>query len=493
LCAEKSALASPADQWTKNVTKVTGTVTYQWDREVTYNTGGFAKEHRTIKWPVTFTATGASPDFGSDSPAEVTVQDEYLAKDANTGQTSLHLKYSGSTTVPLFGEMWVIPSSVAGSWTSYPDGQTYSGDYFHIEDKAMADVLIKKEDLVNGTTSAVDYQSIINGQPDSLRQPLPATGFKLSGTATSGNVTITWDLTGTPAQQQINVTSNKKYISPNEPVTFRAERPDGTLVRSDWSGGGTPKTGTGTTFTTRYNVAPGFQGLDEDVTAKAVTGGATATKTVKVLRPSGAAWATQWPGDNRISALAQPFQDNVARFNTALANAGAARHISAVYRPPERAHLMYYARRIGVGGMDPRQVPTPNCTIAGTTDGPIYVAWAHYDTTGHYDANASVNAANAMLSRRGYNIGRRPVAHPSRHEIRRAIDWNITWNGTLRIAWGPNGGPNGERPGTIDRITSMPQTGLNHDLWQVGRSYGVIAFNSVNRSSDPPHWSDTGH
>jgi hypothetical protein len=34
---------------------------------------------------------------------------------------------------------------------------------------------------------------------------------------------------------------------------------------------------------------------------------------------------------------------------------------------------------------------------------------------------------------------------------------------------------------------------MNHKLWQVGRSYGVIKFELVNASGDPPHWSDNGH
>jgi len=289
------------------------------------------------------------------------------------------------------------------------------------------------------------------------------------------------------------ISANKKFISPNEEVTFKAVHSDGTPANSNWSGGGTPKTGTGATFTTRFNVSPGFQGLNETVTAKAVNGGTTATGDVKVLKPSGAVWASQYPGDNHIAALAQAFQDNVQGFNTALANAGAPRHISAVYRPPERAHLMFYARKIGVDGMDPRKVPTPYCTIKNTTDGPIYVAWADYKTDGTYDASASINAAKAMLGPQGYNIETRPVAHPSRHEIRRAIDWNISWNGTLKMAWGPNGGPNGEKAGTIDTISTGPTDGLNHELWKVGASYGVIKFESVNKTKDAPHWSDTGH
>jgi hypothetical protein len=171
---------------------------------------------------------------------------------------------------------------------------------------------------------------------------------------------------------------------------------------------------------------------------------------------------------------------------------------------------MFYARQIGVLGKDPRNVPTPDCTIPGTTDGPIYIAWAHYKSDGTYNANASVNAAKAMLGPPpGYGIGNNPVAHPSLHELRRAIDWNISWpanlngNGTLKIKWGPNGGPNGEPAGTIDKITTLPRNGGaklplnlcgggNVELRAVGASYGVNKLVSCMKP-DPPHWSDNGH
>ena len=38
------------------------------------------------------------------------------------------------------------------------------------------------------------------------------------------------------------------------------------------------------------------------------------------------------------------------------------------------------------------------------------------------------------------------------------------------------------------RIDVRPRTGLNHELWAVGATYGVLKL-----PSDPPHWSSTGH
>ena len=56
---------------------------------------------------------------------------------------------------------------------------------------------------------------------------------------------------------------------------------------------------------------------------------------------------------------------------------------------------------------------------------------------------------------------------------------NITWNGTLNIA---------DAKGKVVSIQSLPRTGAgNHQLWDVGRTYGVIKL-----PADHPHWSDDG-
>jgi hypothetical protein len=45
-----------------------------------------------------------------------------------------------------------------------------------------------------------------------------------------------------------------------------------------------------------------------------------------------------------------------------------------------------------------------------------------------------------------------------------------------------------QKNGATKTIGSLPRTGLNHDLWAVGATYGVLKL-----PSDPPHWSSNGH
>jgi hypothetical protein len=441
-----AASPSRADVWNSTVNEVTGTITFKYDQEQRDGKGNFSIAHDTVTWPATFKANaGDFPHWIANGPAKVTVQNEQQNVDGN-GTPTEHSKWYGTPTAAFAGGMAV--ASPAGSWTSSPDAQTRSGEYFSIINPgATGHVWVTAENVLTGETSTVDFHDYVNVTVvPYIKQPLPAAGLTLTGSATSktdqynGVNKVIWDLTGTPTQPQIKVTSNKKFISPNEKVIFKAKHTDGTAANANWSGG-TPKTGTGTTFTTRFNDSPGFQGQDEAVTAK--VGNNTAKGETKVLRESGTSWKTQFPGDNHIAALAQPFQDNVQQFHSALINAGAAvpQNKWAVYRPDQRAHLMYYAHQIGALGMNPKNVPTPFCTRPNHTDGPTYVAWAHYDNSGTYDPAASVDAAKKMLGSNGYQIGQNPVAHPSLHELRRAIDWTITWTGTLNIQWGPKGGP----------------------------------------------------
>jgi hypothetical protein len=78
----------------------------------------------------------------------------------------------------------------------------------------------------------------------------------------------------------------------------------------------------------------------------------------------------------------------------------------------------------------------------------------------------------------GYDIVHRPSL-TSLHIFGKAIDMSIEWNGVLKIK---------QRNGTKKTIGSLPRSGLNHDLWAVGATYGVLKL-----PSDAPHWSSTGH
>jgi hypothetical protein len=78
----------------------------------------------------------------------------------------------------------------------------------------------------------------------------------------------------------------------------------------------------------------------------------------------------------------------------------------------------------------------------------------------------------------GYGIVHRP-ALTSLHIFGKAIDMTISWDGTLQVK--PKNKPK-------KSINSQPRSGLNHALWAVGATYGVLKL-----PSDPPHWSSTGH
>jgi hypothetical protein len=65
------------------------------------------------------------------------------------------------------------------------------------------------------------------------------------------------------------------------------------------------------------------------------------------------------------------------------------------------------------------------------------------------------------------------------HMFGKTIDMSIEWNGTLKIK---------QKNGAKKTIGSLPRTGLNHDLWVVGATCGVLKL-----PSDVPHWSNTGH
>lgn len=186
--------------------------------------------------------------------------------------------------------------------------------------------------------------------------------------------------------------------------------------------------------------------------------------------PSGARWVARFPADNRLSALSEPFRDDVLRFIAALQRAGATVHIETVYRPDQRAYLMHYAWLVA-HGTDARTIPRYK-------DNSVNICWAHYTVSGTYDARASRDAARAMVA--GYGIVFRPAYPGSNHSSRRAIDMSISWSGTLTIVDGT---------GLLVRITTLPRTGAgNAQLWRVGASYGVIKL-----VGDAPHWSANGH
>lgn len=171
--------------------------------------------------------------------------------------------------------------------------------------------------------------------------------------------------------------------------------------------------------------------------------------------PSGAAWCERFPTSTSINDLQPQFAECVSGFIHAVESAGASVHVSATYRPAERAFLMHYCCKIADREILPVAIPK----MAG-----VDIDWSHGN-----DLAAAVAGAKAM--KEGYGIAY-PAALVSRHTQRLAVDMTVSWKGaiTVRDARG------------VDHACHIQQ-----DLWPIGASYGVHKL-----ASDPPHWSSDG-
>jgi hypothetical protein len=182
---------------------------------------------------------------------------------------------------------------------------------------------------------------------------------------------------------------------------------------------------------------------------------------------SGAAWVERFPTSKSTDTLVDGFRQKCEAFLAALADADASVSISATLRPPERAYLMHWSFFINTGAVDPEDVP-PHAGVD--------IEWVHRKSNNSPDLAASRAAAAEMVH--GYDIVHAP-ALTSLHIFGKAIDMSIGWDGALKIK---------QKSGTTRAVGSLPRSGLNHELWAVGATYGVLKL-----PSDPPHWSSTGH
>lgn len=181
---------------------------------------------------------------------------------------------------------------------------------------------------------------------------------------------------------------------------------------------------------------------------------------------SGAQWCSRFPTSASTDTLTSEFKNSCDAFISALQTSGAHITISATYRPPERAYLMHWCWKIK-HGFNPSLVPH--------MDG-VNIEWVHPSLQN------SIDAAISMVNGFGLqNLNVAPSLH-SLHTEKRAIDMSISWNGNLLIS---------KQDGTIVTINTLPRTGMNSQLKEVGRSYGVIKF--IGGASDVPHWSVNGH
>jgi hypothetical protein len=187
---------------------------------------------------------------------------------------------------------------------------------------------------------------------------------------------------------------------------------------------------------------------------------------------SGRGWAARFPISTTTRDLTAPFRGNVEHFLAALRQAGATFIISSTYRTPERGYLMHWCWRIVNQNVDPADVPA----MTG-----VNINWVHEGRTAQEARQRGIAAAKEMVVQ--FNIQRLGVAPAlrSRHMLGFGIDMTIQWNGKLSIT---------DAKGKVVVIESIPRSGLNQHLHQVGATYGVIKYN--RSGCDDPHWSDNG-
>ncbi|MES2160522.1 MAG: hypothetical protein V4476_05155 [Pseudomonadota bacterium] len=117
-------------------------------------------------------------------------------------------------------------------------------------------------------------------------------------------------------------------------------------------------------------------------------------------------------------------------------------------------------------GYDPKKVPS----MQG-----VNINWDHGTK------EESVKAARDMTSALDIQTLQTKPALRSQHNAGLAIDMNISWEKTVEIK---------DASGAIVKINTSPRTGMNKQLIEVARTYGVKKYSGAGR--DFPHWSNNG-
>ena len=184
---------------------------------------------------------------------------------------------------------------------------------------------------------------------------------------------------------------------------------------------------------------------------------------------SGKSWANKFGHSTEISALNEPFRQNVDSFLKALAVLKP--KIVSTYRSDEHQYLMYWSSQIAYHGVKPEDVPHwPG----------VDIVWIHKKPNGDVDPDASRAAAQELAQEMGVPPGT-AVALPgkSNHADRIAIDLVISWKGDLTVDGMPLRGGTGDKQ--LD--------GFNKDLAALGLKYNV---KKGQAKGDWMHWSATG-
>jgi len=206
--------------------------------------------------------------------------------------------------------------------------------------------------------------------------------------------------------------------------------------------------------------------------------GSTPAPSTGTREPSGKHWVSRFMPSNKVADLKEPFQTQVRNFLAALSTAGIKVDINTTLRPPQRSYLMYYAREVQAGRLEPDKVPA---FVPQGGDAPVNIDWAHRDSSGKANLAAARKAAIAMDTAYGAAdaIGK---PYKSNHNGGEAIDMDFS------PAWGIG-------KTVVDGKGKAVKISSKRNLIDVGATFGVLHWNHAGPKSkkDDPHWSKTGN
>jgi hypothetical protein len=205
---------------------------------------------------------------------------------------------------------------------------------------------------------------------------------------------------------------------------------------------------------------------------------------------SGAAWFDRFPEHHGgLGDLKDAFRTGVEAFIAAMEAAGIKVHVVDTLRSHPRAYLMHWSYVIREGGLAHAAANVAKADadrLAG-----VDIRWTHTGQGGAFDAAASVKAATELAARFGLDAALTVApARDSRHVTGHAVDMTTVWaKEAIKILDGD---------GAEVDISTAPRSGMNPELWQVGKTYGVWHYGTWSSDMSKPghdrnHWSTDGH
>ena len=205
---------------------------------------------------------------------------------------------------------------------------------------------------------------------------------------------------------------------------------------------------------------------------------------------SGPDWADRFPQvHGGVGDLEGAFQTGVEAFVAAMKAAGITVVIKDTMRSHQRAYLMHWSYIIMKGGVAKAASTTAEAD-ADKFQG-VDIHWTHTKQGGAFDAEASVKAATELADR--FDLDPKLTVAParnSRHVTGHAVDMTTEWSkASIKILNAKN---------VSVEINDGPHSGMNPELWEVGKTYGVWHYGTWSSSMSAPshdrnHWSTDGH